>query len=360
MIQELKVNPTIGSSYSIYIQKELNFSKIIDFITNKQVLIISNPTVANIYIENLEKVIKPFCIQLEKHLIGDGEKYKSLDSLNDIYQKLLNLKYTRSSTVVIALGGGVVGDITGFASSTYQRGVEFIQIPTTLLSQVDSSVGGKTAVNHPLGKNMIGAFYQPITVLTSPEFFTTLPKREFIAGMAEVVKYACITNCGFFEWLENNSEKIIAKDNEILIEIIRKSCEIKAQIVANDELDITGQRALLNFGHTFGHAIEKCQNYEGLKHGEAVGVGIAMILEFSQMLNLTKNTQNIKRILNLLNKFSIPTSLPKNINQKEFLNAILLDKKNTNSDIKFILFNDIGNVFLEKVSIEKIIKYLNT
>ncbi len=290
----------------------------------------------------------PDRLDIKVCVLEDGEQYKSQASLDKILSSLLENQYTRNSTVLVALGGGVIGDITGFAAAIYQRGVDFIQVPTTLLSQVDSSVGGKTAINHPLGKNMIGAFYQPKLVYTSVQFYQTLPQREYISGMTEVVKYAFISK-DFYYWLDLNRDKILAKDASTLIDMVKRSCQIKAQVVAEDEKETTGARAILNFGHTFGHAIEKCQKYLGLKHGEAVGVGMAQAIDFSCYLDIISQ-QQAKDFKKFIVSFDISIDFPRDICQKEFLDAMLLDKKNSNKELKFILIKDIGNLALQKQS----------
>ncbi|API86850.1 3-dehydroquinate synthase [Francisella uliginis] len=355
MIDKLQVNPTSSEKYEIVIDSSLDFSYIDKYITDKQVLIVTNTTIENLYLKSLFDYISERT-SVQTCILEDGEQYKSQQSLDKILSTLLENKFTRSSTVLIALGGGVIGDITGFAAAIYQRGVDFIQIPTTLLSQVDSSVGGKTAINHALGKNMIGAFYQPKLVYTSIEFYKTLPSREFIAGMAEVVKYAFISR-DFYYWLESNRQKILDKDQKTLIEMIKRSCHIKAQVVAEDEKEITGARAILNFGHTFGHAIEKCQKYLGLKHGEAVGVGMAQAIDFSHFLGML-NLQQTREFKKFITGFNISIEFPKDINRNEYLEAMLLDKKNSNKKLKFILVNDIGNLQLLAESQENLKKFL--
>ncbi|APC97711.1 3-dehydroquinate synthase [Francisella frigiditurris] len=357
MITKLNVQPTSSNNYEIILDSELNFSYISNFINQKQVLIVTNTTIEKIYLDKFLSSIKAEAKEVSICILDDGEEFKSQQSLDKIINSLLENNYTRSATMLIALGGGVIGDITGFAASIYQRGVDFIQIPTTLLSQVDSSVGGKTAINHQLGKNMIGTFYQPKLVYTSPQFYKTLPEREYISGMAEVSKYGCISE-SFFNFLCENIESINKKDPKVLIEMVKKSCEIKAQIVAVDEYDLTGRRALLNFGHTFGHAIEKCQKYRGLKHGEAVGVGMYMAMDFSSFLGLI-NKDIIEKVSKLLRAFNIPSELPKEIGQEEFYNAMLLDKKNDKGEIKFILMSNIGNLEVIKVEEAKVKKFLS-
>ncbi|AIT08587.1 3-dehydroquinate synthase [Candidatus Francisella endociliophora] len=355
MIDKLQVNPTNSPSYDILVDSIIDFSYIYQYISNKQVLVVSNTTVAELYLDMLLASISSKA-KVETCILDDGEQYKSQQSLDNILAVLLNRKFTRSSTVLIALGGGVIGDITGFAAAIYQRGVDFIQIPTTLLSQVDSSVGGKTAINHPLGKNMIGAFYQPRFVYTSVDFYKTLPYREYISGMAEVVKYAFISK-KFYHWLKLKKDDILAKDQTTLIEMVKKSCQIKADIVAEDEKEITGARAILNFGHTFGHAIEKCQKYLDLKHGEAVGVGMAQAIDFSCDLGLVTK-QEARDFKDFIVSFGISTNFPDNITKTEFLDAMLVDKKNSNGELRFILINGIGSLKLQKQSMDKLELFL--
>lgn len=355
MIDKLHVTPTSSDNYEIIIDSSLDFSYISKYLSNKQVLIITNTTIEKLYLNSIFEYVSSKT-QVKACILEDGEQFKSQQSLDKILTCLLENKFTRSSTVLIALGGGVIGDITGFAAAIYQRGVDFIQIPTTLLSQVDSSVGGKTAINHTLGKNMIGAFYQPKLVYTSVEFYKTLPLREFISGMAEVVKYAFISK-DFYIWLESNHQKILDKDQKTLIEMIKRSCQIKAQVVAEDEKELTGARAILNFGHTFGHAIEKCQKYLGLKHGEAVGVGMAQAIDFSCFLGIL-NFQQAKEFKEFITSFDISIEFPSNIDKKEYLDAMLLDKKNSNKMLKFILVRDIGELQLISESRSNLQKFL--
>ena len=343
MISKLSVNPASSPSYNIIVDSVLDFLHILEYIINKQILVVTNTTVQSLYLTKLLMTL-PNNLNFKTCILKDGEQYKSQQSLDKILSTLLENRFTRNSTVLIALGGGVIGDITGFAAAIYQRGVDFIQIPTTLLSQVDSSVGGKTAINHQLGKNMIGAFYQPKIVYTSIEFYKTLPQREYIAGMAEVVKYAFISK-DFYFWLDSSRDKILAKDSVTLIDMVKKSCQIKAQVVAMDEKELTGARAILNFGHTFGHAIEKCQNYLGLKHGEAVGVGMAQAIDFSCFLSMI-TLQQAQEFKDFICSFNISINFPSDINKSKYLNAMLIDKKNSKNQLKFILISDIGKLEL--------------
>ena len=346
MIKEVLVSPKGKLSYPVIISHAIDFLILTPYIKNKEVLIVTNTIIAKQYLPLLESVISSGCYKLEHCILEDGESHKNQVSLNIIYQKLLAHHYTRSC-VLIALGGGVVGDITGFAAATYQRGVTVIQIPTTLLSQVDSSVGGKTAINHPLGKNMIGAFFQPQLVYTSTAFLTSLPEREFSAGMAEIVKYGCIVDADFFVWLERNVTQLNAHEQATLTYAIAKSCELKAKLVALDEEERTGVRALLNFGHTFGHAIECCQNYTGLKHGEAVAIGMIMATQLSYQLGYVDQGE-LKRIMALISAFSLPIVFPEGLNKNDFIAAMLRDKKNTTQGVTLILLDKIGQTKLDK------------
>ncbi|AXA33984.1 3-dehydroquinate synthase [Francisella adeliensis] len=355
MIQKLKVNPTTSPSYEIILDSGLDYSYLLSFIADKQVLVVTNTTVEKLYLQSLIDFLKLNC-KVTSCILEDGEQYKSQESLDKILTTLLENKFTRSSTVLIALGGGVIGDITGFAASIYQRGVDFIQIPTTLLSQVDSSVGGKTAINHSLGKNMIGAFYQPKLVYTSVKFYKTLPQREYVSGIAEVVKYGFISS-DFYSWLEDNHDLILAKDTKTLLQMIKLSCEIKAQVVAEDEKEISGARAILNFGHTFGHAIEKCQKYKGLKHGEAVGVGMAQAIDFSSYLGTINQTQ-ADEYKSFIQSFDISINFPVNIDKKEFFDAMLVDKKNSAGELKFILSSKLKKLNVIKVGSDTVKKFL--
>ena len=340
MITEIKVSPKGKPSYLVIISSSINFNTLLPYIKHKEVLVVTNAMIANLYLLPLDSEIKEFCFKYAHCILEDGETYKNIDSLNVIYEHLLERNYTRGC-VLIALGGGVIGDVTGFAAATYQRGANVIQIPTSLLSQVDSSVGGKTAINHPLGKNMIGAFFQPRLVITSIEFLESLPAREFAAGLAEVIKYACIIDANFFTWLEQNISLLQAYNSDALIYAIAKSCEIKAHVIALDEEEKTGERILLNLGHTFGHAIEYCQDYQGLQHGEAVAIGIVIAANLSQVLGFINKTV-VMRIISLLESFSLPVTLPKGLRKDQFITAILRDKKNTTAGLTLILLDGVG------------------
>ncbi|HUM92348.1 MAG TPA: 3-dehydroquinate synthase, partial [Candidatus Competibacter sp.] len=283
-------------------------------VPGRQVLVVSNTTVAPLYLDRVRAALAG--LRHEAVVLPDGEQYKTLETLDEIFTALLSHRLDRDCTLV-ALGGGVIGDMAGFAAACYQRGVHFIQIPTTLLAQVDSSVGGKTAVNHPLGKNMIGAFYQPRCVLADTDTLKTLPDRELSAGLAEVIKYGLIRDLPFLEWLEDHIEQLLARDAAALTEAIERSCRNKADIVAADERE-TGERALLNLGHTFGHAIETGMGYGEWLHGEAVAVGMNLATDLSARLGWLKGEQ-VERVRTLLARARLPLNAPEGLTADDFL-----------------------------------------
>ncbi|MEW6991879.1 3-dehydroquinate synthase [Colwelliaceae bacterium 6441] len=326
-------------SYPIYIESKLldEDNLLSKHIRAKRVCIVTNNVVAPLYLERLKAKLTDY--QVDEVILADGEAEKSLANFDKIMSHLLANTHGRDSTL-IALGGGVIGDITGFAAACYQRGIDFIQIPTTLLSQVDSSVGGKTAVNHPLGKNMIGAFYQPKAVLIDIDSLATLPKREFSAGMAEVIKYGILGDSDFFTWLEKNSELIKAGDKNTLIQMIEKCCQCKADIVSADETE-AGVRALLNLGHTFGHAIEAEQGYGNWLHGEAVATGMVLAAKLSVAMNLLEVSE-LRRIEKLLTDFDLPLIAPENMGFNEFIKHMRRDKKNIGGKLRLIIPTTIG------------------
>ena len=330
-------------SYPIYIGEGLisNYELISQHILGKKVAIITNETVADIYLKTLMETVSPHK-ELISIILPDGESYKSKDSLDSIYAQLLENKADREITL-IALGGGVIGDITGFAAATYMRGVNFIQIPTTLLSQVDSSVGGKTGINHPLGKNMIGAFYQPKCVISDMNVLKTLPSRELSAGLAEVIKYGLIRDNKFFEWLESHIQYLMEMNPKYLIEAVQRSCENKAAVVEADEFE-SGIRAILNLGHTFGHAIEVAQGYGNWLHGEAVGAGMVMAAKLSQSMGWLAD-KDVDRIVALIKKAGLPTEPPK-ISVKKYMELMMLDKKTKDGQINLVLQKSIGDAVL--------------
>jgi len=306
-------------------------------INGSQVLLVSNETVAPLYLEKTRSALGAW--QCETVILPDGEKYKTLDTVNLIFDALLQHRFDRQCTL-IALGGGVVGDITGFAAACYQRGVNFIQIPTTLLAQVDSSVGGKTGVNHPLGKNMIGAFHQPQCVLIDINTLDTLDDQQLSAGLAEVIKYGLIQDEDFFVWLENNINKLLLRDAGMLTHAIERSCQIKADIVAADEKE-NGRRALLNLGHTFGHAIEAGMGYGTWLHGEAVGIGMLMAADLSHRQN-NFSQSGLERTQALLETARLPVKIPAEMNANRFLELMAVDKKVQAGVIRLVLLNHIG------------------
>ena len=328
-------------SYPIYIGDQLLSSPncLLPHTHGKQVLIVSNETVAPLYLDQVESTLGT-SLDVQEIILPDGEKYKTLDTVNLIFDKLLQARFNRNSTL-IALGGGVIGDITGFAAACYQRGVNFIQIPTTLLAQVDSSVGGKTGVNHPLGKNMIGAFYQPQAVIADTDTLGTLDDRQLSAGLAEIIKYGLIRDTAFLDWLEQNMTKLLQRDTDSLTEAIERSCRHKAEVVAADELE-SGQRALLNLGHTYGHAIETGMGYGEWLHGEAVAAGMCMAARHSAALGWITE-QDVTRVVDLCASAKLPTDKPDHLSGQAMLENMQVDKKVLDGTIRLVLFKSLGN-----------------
>lgn len=308
-----------------------------------KVMIVSNPTIAQHYLATVQQTLAEIGCVVDYVLIPDGEKYKNLESLNLIFTALLEKNHNRDTTL-LALGGGVIGDVAGYAAASYQRGIRFIQIPTTLLAQVDSSVGGKTAVNHPLGKNMIGAFYQPISVIVDINTLHTLAKREVSAGLAEVIKYGAIFDLAFFEWLEQNIDQLVALDQQALEYCIQRCCQLKADVVARDETE-KGDRALLNLGHTFGHAIEAHQGYGNWLHGEAVSVGMLEAAALSHILG-DLSEQEVFRLEKLLARANLPTISPDNMQPSEYLPYMWRDKKVLSGQLRLILLKSLGQAYV--------------
>jgi 3-dehydroquinate synthase len=331
-------------SYPIHIGQGLltKIDLLLPHIPKRKAAIVTNTTVAPLYLNTLRATLGENGVETFAVILPDGEQYKNWETLNQIFDALLKNRCERK-TPLIALGGGVIGDLTGFAAATYLRGVPFIQIPTTLLAQVDSSVGGKTGINHPLGKNMIGAFYQPQLVLADSSTLTTLPDRELRAGIAEVIKYGLIYDADFFHWLEQNIALLLSRDADAINYAIRRSCEIKAEIVSLDERE-SGLRALLNLGHTFGHAIENVMGYGTWLHGEAVAAGTIMAAELSRRLQRISQ-QDVERIKTLFKEAELPTKGP-GISSEQYLAAMQLDKKVESGAIRFILLNRIGEATL--------------
>ena len=303
-----------------------------------QVMIVSNETVAPLYLEQVRAALSGR--RVAEVILPDGEVYKTLDVLNRIFDALLEQRFGRDCALV-ALGGGVIGDMAGFAAACYQRGVDFIQVPTTLLAQVDSSVGGKTGVNHPAGKNMIGAFHQPRAVIADTDTLGTLPDRELAAGLAEVVKYGLIRDAGFFDWLESHADALCRRDPAALAEAIERSCRNKAEVVAADERE-AGQRALLNLGHTFGHAIEAGTGYGNWLHGEAVAAGTVMAADLSARLGwITGDT--VARIRSVITGFGLPVQPPADLSVERWLELMAVDKKVQDGMLRLVLLRGIGD-----------------
>ena len=338
-------------SYPIYIGSDLlNQSELYtQHIKAKQVVVVTNETIAPLYLDTILKNLLKF--DVETVILPDGEQFKTLEYVTHIFDKLLASKFSRNATL-IALGGGVIGDMGGFAAACYQRGIAFLQIPTTLLAQVDSSVGGKTGVNHPLGKNMIGAFYQPQCVIADADVLDTLDDRQLSAGLAEVVKYGLIRDAEFFEWLENNIDALLSRDKQALAYAIERSCFNKAEIVAEDETE-TGVRATLNLGHTFGHAIETGAGYGTYLHGEAVAIGICQAADLSRRKGWL-NDADVERIIGLFKKCNLPTYPPEQIDSDRFLELMAVDKKNVDGQIRLILLKKIGVATLP-IDVDKIL-----
>ena len=325
-------------------------------IPGSKAVVITNETIAPLYAQNVVDSVGKFA-EVHTHVLADGEIHKNLQTIGKIFDKLLNIPCDRKTTI-IALGGGVVGDTAGFAAACYQRGVPFIQVPTTLLAQVDSSVGGKTGVNHPLGKNMIGAFYQPQCVISDTNTLHSLPDRELRAGLAEVIKYGAIQDAKFLAWLDENIDSILEREPASLAHAIEVSCRSKAEVVAEDERE-TGIRAILNFGHTFGHAIETWLNYKKWLHGEAVAVGMIMAAEFSTRLNLLSAHQ-ASQVEQIIKRAGLPVLPPDGMSATDFLEAMSLDKKVQGKTIRIVVLDGIGNAEIkDDYNLAELINTLN-
>lgn len=327
-------------SYPIYVGSGIlnKSSLILPYLLQKRVAIVTNTTVAPLYMDEMHATLESHGIVSVPIILPDGEEYKNWQTLNQIFDALLT-NHCERSTTIIALGGGVIGDLAGFAAATYMRGVPFIQIPTTLLAQVDSSIGGKTGINHPLGKNMIGAFYQPRMILADSATLDTLPEREFNSGIAEIIKYGLIRDHVFFDWLEQNMTKLLAKNHDVLDEAIRRSCKNKVEIVAADERE-HGVRALLNLGHTFGHAIENAMGYGVWLHGEAVAAGTLLAAELSQRMHLIGKAE-VERIRKIYLLAGLPVVVP-NLDSEKYLRLMERDKKVEGGKMRFVLLKRIG------------------
>lgn len=342
-MQELRVE--LGDrGYPIFIGTGLlGRQDLTPFLAGKQVMIVTNETVAPLFLERAQANF-PGC-DVDTAILPDGEVYKNWETLNLIFDALLQKRHSRKTTLV-ALGGGVIGDMTGFAAACYQRGVDFIQIPTTLLSQVDSSVGGKTGINHPLGKNMVGAFHQPRCVLIDTESLRTLPANEVSAGLAEVIKYGLIQDEEFLSWLEASMGELRSLDPVALTEAIFRSCACKAGIVAQDERE-GGLRAILNLGHTFGHAIETHAGYGSWLHGEAVGTGIVMAADLSRRLGAIDD-ESVKRVESIISAAGLPQMPPTGMTPGDFLELMSVDKKNVDGMLRLVLLRKLGHAHVTK------------
>lgn len=347
-LAERSYDISIGTNILNKIGKNLR-----SFNLSQKIAIVSNTTVFSLYGKSVLDSVKKAGFETVTVIIPDGEKYKDLLWLQRIYNDLLAYKLDRSSAL-IALGGGVIGDITGFAASTYMRGISYIQVPTTLLAQVDSSVGGKTGVNHKLGKNMIGTFWQPRLVWIDVDTLKTLPKRELLAGLAEIIKYGVIYDKNLFSTLKKNRDRVLRLDKKILTHIIKRSCEIKSEVVSRDERE-SGLRSILNYGHTIGHAIETATDYRQYLHGEAISIGMCFEARLSQKLNLI-DKEDVSRIRELIESFGLPSTVPKDIDINRMILSMQLDKKAVAGTLTFILPEKIGKVNIYKGVTEKLIK----
>jgi 3-dehydroquinate synthase len=354
-----KVRVELGErSYDICIGKNIlrNIGgSLKSFGLSPRIAIVTNPTVYPLYGAVVAKSLKKAGFDVLSVTIPDGEEYKDLLWVEHVFNILLKAKLDRLSALV-ALGGGVIGDITGFAASTYMRGISYIQVPTTLLAQVDSSVGGKTGVNHRLGKNMIGTFWQPRLVWIDTATLKTLPGREFLSGLAEVIKYGVIWDGKLFDFLEAGKKKILNLDNKSIMHIIKRSCEIKAEVVSKDERE-SGLRAILNFGHTIGHAIETATGYRRYFHGEAIAIGMCLEAKLSGKLKFI-GSDKVRRIKSLVESYGLPSEMPEDIDIKHILSSMELDKKAVAGELRFILPERVGKVKIHKGVSEKVIREL--
>lgn len=304
-----------------------------------KVAVVTNPTVAQLYLDTVHQTLKQAGFEVTPVLIPEGEEHKDLKSLSIIYDRLIGERFERQSCV-LALGGGVVGDLAGFAAATYLRGVPYVQVPTTLLAQVDSSVGGKTGVNHQDGKNLIGAFYQPRLVLIDVNVLLSLPRRELVAGLAEVIKYGIIADPELFNLLEMKTDKLVELDRELLIQVIATSCAIKARVVEKDERE-EDYRAVLNFGHTIGHALEAVTGYQRFLHGEAVGIGMAQATIISVQQGFC-DQRSLERVRKLIKKAGLPLEIPSEVSRQSLIQGMEVDKKSAGGKIKFVMCAGIG------------------
>lgn len=321
-----------------------------------RVAIVTNPTVAQLYLDSVHDALRQAGFEVAPILVPDGEEHKNLASLSTIFDRLIGEKFDRKSCV-LALGGGVVGDLAGFAAATYLRGIPYVQVPTTLLAQVDSSVGGKTGVNHQDGKNLIGAFYQPRLVLIDVDALCSLPRRELVAGLAEVIKYGIIQDPALFNLLEKNIEKLVEADRQLLIQVITTSCAIKAKVVEKDERE-DDYRAVLNFGHTLGHALEAATGYRQFLHGEAVGVGMAEAAAISAYEGFC-DQGSLDRIRGLIKKAGLPSEIPSGLPRRTLIAGMELDKKSSSGKIKFVMCVGIGKTCFHWLTPEQVMEAMS-
>ena len=334
-----------GRDYPIYIGDRLlgRADLVTQHLRQKRVALVTDTTLASLYLDTVTRALTAAGVSVTPVVVPAGEQYKNWRVLNSVFDALLAARCERNTTL-IALGGGVIGDLTGFAAATYLRGVPFIQLPTTLLAQVDSSVGGKTAINHPRGKNMIGAFYQPLAVIADTTTLDTLAKREVSAGLAEVIKYGLIRDLPFVDWLERNMEALLRRDAAALAYAVQRSCENKAEVVVADEREEHGERALLNLGHTFGHAIEAGLGYGAWLHGEAVAAGMVIAARVSQAMGML-DPADVARIVKLLERAGLPVIAP-DLGLDRYIELMGIDKKVTGGKIRFVLLRALGSAFL--------------
>lgn len=333
-------------SYPIHIGTNLlgNPDTYADLPAGSSAMIVSNTTVAPLYLEQLQTALAPHFPAVHNVILPDGEQYKNWETLQLIFDALLEKRCDRK-TIVFALGGGVIGDMAGYAAASYMRGVRFVQVPTTLLAQVDSSVGGKTGINHPKGKNMIGAFYQPLKVVCDISTFQTLPAREVSAGLAEVIKYGPIADSDFFQWTRDNIAQLRALDTAALTHAVERSCQIKADVVAQDERE-GDIRAILNFGHTFGHAIEAEMGYGTWLHGEAVGCGMVLAAQLSENLGMT-DAQFTQDLTTVVEQAGLPIAQPTEMTADDFFKHMAVDKKAEGGAIKYVLIEEVGKAVIQ-------------
>ncbi len=342
------VNINLGhQAYDIVISQDgFDFNHIKDLLPNRKIAIISNDVVAPLYLSQVKKSLSQYTDQIFPLVLADGEQHKNMSSFSTIMNFLADHQFNRSD-LLISLGGGVICDMTGFAAACWMRGVDFIQIPTSLLSQVDASVGGKTGVNHEKGKNLIGAFHQPKAVIINTSTLKTLPVKEYQSGLGEVIKYAFINQVEFKTWLQSNCQLILKQDVEVLTSLVAKCCQFKADIVEQDEKE-SGIRALLNLGHTFGHAIETHTGYDTYTHGEAVAIGMVMAAELSDLLKVTTTNNLRKELEKVLQDFHLQTMLPVTIDANALVQLMRSDKKVINNKHRLILLRDVGKAFIQR------------